>query len=61
MTAIVNHEAEALILDLHRGLHAAMDALIENKDYDEAEVILRQMDERFRTFINGAKTARITS
>jgi len=61
MTAIINQEAEEIILDLHQGLHAAMDALIENKDYDEAEVILRQMDDRFRTFINDAKTARITS
>ncbi len=38
--------------DLHRGLHVAMDSLIKSKDYPEAEVVLRQLDDRLTHLIN---------
>lgn len=47
MSEVVNADAADTIVDLHKGLHVAMDALIRDKDYAEAELVLRQMDERF--------------
>lgn len=47
MSETVNQEAADTIIDLHKGLHAAMDALIRDRDNDQAELILRQMDDRF--------------
>lgn len=38
--------------DLKRGLHVAMENLINQKDYDEAERVLRQLDQRLVSLIN---------
>jgi len=56
MAEIVNQEAANTIIDLHNGVHAAMTALIQQKDYDRAELILRQLDGRFSQFRREAKT-----
>jgi len=44
--------------DLKRGLHLAMHNLIDRKDCDEAEVILRQLDQRLVQLINEIEVAR---
>lgn len=59
MSAIVNQEAADTIADLHRGLHVVMTALIKDRDYDKAELVLHQMDQSFTRFIHEAKTIRI--
>lgn len=56
MSEIVNREAADTIIDLHNGLHIAMDALIRNRDYDQAELVLRQMDERLSRLRREMKT-----
>ena len=40
------------LTNMHRGLHFAMEALINKKDYSEAERILRQVDTMMSNFIN---------
>ena len=47
-----NQATSDKLLDLHNGLHAAMDALIRDKDHAQASVILRQMDDAFRDLID---------
>ena len=44
--------AELIVQDLQRGLHASMDALITDKNPEEAERILRMVDERMTALIN---------
>ena len=44
------------LLDLHNGLHVAMDALIKKQDYEKTKIVLHQMDEQFATLINTLKT-----
>lgn len=49
MPYVANHALKQRIEDLHTGLHAAMTALITDKDQAKAEVILRQMDDHLAT------------
>ena len=42
----------ATVQDLHRGLHASMEALVTEKNPAEAERILRMVDERMTALIN---------
>jgi hypothetical protein len=43
------------LLDLHKGLHVAMDALIKKQDYEKTQLVLHQMDEQFTRLINLVK------
>ena len=40
------------LTQMHRGLHFAMEALINKKDYGEAERLLRQVDGMMAKCIN---------
>lgn len=40
-----NADLEKKIKDIHRGVHMAMDQLINRKDYKRSEELLRQVDE----------------
>ena len=52
MPKIATLEVIEDLQDLHNGLQLAMDKLIRDKDYTEAEVILRQVDARMSQLIN---------
>lgn len=43
------------LMDIHRGLHVAMDAGIRDKNYQVLEVTLRQIDDRLKNLINALK------
>jgi hypothetical protein len=45
------------LTNLHRGLHFAMEALINKKDYSEAERLLRQVDAIMANCINKLERA----
>lgn len=49
-----NQELEDELLDLHKGLHVALDALASG-DKDRAVEILRQVDQRLSAAINTMK------
>lgn len=53
----MNQDAHDKVVDLHAGLHVAMTALINKKNYAEAELVLRQLDSAFGDLIRGS-TAR---
>jgi hypothetical protein len=50
-----NSDAIHDIKDMHRGLHIAMDHLINRDDPSEAEKILRELDERMSRWLNQTK------
>lgn len=52
---LANKKVEEELLDLHNGLHMAMENLIRSKNYDEAERILRIIDQRMSSMINEIK------
>jgi hypothetical protein len=58
MAEIVNQEAANTIIDMHNGVHAALQALVNDKDLEKAELILRQLDHRFARLTREAKTIR---
>ena len=43
---------EIVVQDLHRGIHASLEALVTDKNPSEAERILRMVDERMAALIN---------
>lgn len=45
--------------DLHRGLHYAMDQLLNRQDYDESEKTLRIIDQRLSHLINRTTVSRV--
>lgn len=49
---IMDQTAADKVRDIQRGLHVAMTALITNQDYDEAALVMRQMDAAFRGLIS---------
>ena len=51
----ISKSAESDLQEIHRGLHLAMQKLINDKDAGGAEVILRQLDVRLANFLNNAK------
>lgn len=55
MTLTANEELESRLIDLRRGLHRAMDELINRGDQAETEVILRQLDQHLTITINQIK------
>lgn len=55
---LVNVEAKSAVEDMHRGLHLAMAALLTNRDKDEAERILRQLDAVMAGFLNEVRISR---
>lgn len=55
MTQKANSEAIDDIQDMHRGLHIAMDHLINRSDTAKAEEVLRQIDLRMSRWINDTK------
>ncbi len=44
--------------DIHRGLHIAMDALINKKDYRRTEEVLREVDHYLSIIVSETKVAR---
>jgi hypothetical protein len=52
MTVIMNQAAADTVIDLHRGIHAALAALVEKQDVGKTQLILRQLDERFANLRN---------
>lgn len=48
----VSAGAERMLLDFHRGLHEAMEALINEADQERAALILHQLDEALTELIN---------
>ncbi|MBN9018457.1 MAG: hypothetical protein J0H11_13645 [Rhizobiales bacterium] len=58
-TLAYTQEVEGELQDIHRGLHIAMDRLIAQRDYDEAETVLRQVDQRMSTLINKSKVVSV--
>ena len=46
------------LTDLHNGLHEVMEQLINRKDYDEAERIIRIIDARMSNLINKTTVVR---
>lgn len=45
---VCNKALEERLVDLRRGLHAAMDAYIKDMNLRKGEIILRQMDDHMR-------------
>jgi len=58
MSEVINGEAEETLLDLHRGIHAVIEALDRRDDPDKALEIARQVDVAMTNFINRARVAR---
>jgi hypothetical protein len=58
MQVEINREAENQLLDLHRGIHVAMEHLIKEKEYDKAELVLHEVDHRLAHLLNTAKVHR---
>ena len=56
---IATVEAVEDLQDIHRGLHAAMDALIRSKDAKKTEEILHQIDQRMTSWIKQTKVAKL--
>ena len=48
----VSAGAERMLLDFHRGLHEAMESLINEADQERAALILHQLDEALTELIN---------
>ncbi len=48
---LMDDDAKERVADLRKGLHVAMDALIQDKDYQKAEVVLRQLDDALGALI----------
>ncbi len=55
---VMTKKVEEELLDLHRGLHFALDHLVNRGDKDEAERVLRQIDVRMSHLLNTAKVTR---
>jgi hypothetical protein len=60
MKYVANKQLKDELDDLHRGLHLAMDALINQKDYERTEQLLREMDHYLSNIVTETKVARIT-
>lgn len=58
MAEIISTEVEDALVDLKRGLHLAMTALIQEEDAEGAESYLRQVDQRLTSLINRVKVIR---
>jgi ATP/maltotriose-dependent transcriptional regulator MalT len=54
MEAQISVEAERQLLNVHRGIHQALDHLVNAKDFETAERLLRQVDQRLVSLLNGA-------
>ena len=52
---VANKELQDKIIDLHRGLHLAMGELINKRNYERAEEILREVDVQFADAIHELK------
>jgi hypothetical protein len=48
---VMNRDALDKVEDMRRGLHVAMTALVKNKDYAEAEYVMKQLDARLGALI----------
>jgi hypothetical protein len=54
MKAEISVEAERQLLDVHRGIHRALDQMVNAKDFQTAELLLRDVDQRLVSLLNGA-------
>ena len=52
MTYMASEKVKEELEDLHDGLHLAMENLIKNKNYPEAERILRIVDANMATLLS---------
>ncbi len=52
----ISREVETTLADIRRGLHAAMNSVIRDKDLTEGERLLRMVDDRLNFLIRQAKT-----
>ena len=55
MSETINAEAERTLINIHGGIHQAMDALYRQEDSDKAMQILRQVDAELARLINRAR------
>lgn len=55
---LANQAVKDDLEDIKRGLHVAMEQLINRQDYREAEEVLRQVDIRLVALINALQTDR---
>ncbi len=53
-----NQQLKNMLIDLHKGIHVALDAHIKAKNAAETELVLRQVDERLASLINNLKIVR---
>lgn len=58
MNELASAEVIGDLEDIHRGLHVAMECLINARDYSEAELVLRQIDQRMARLINSVRPVR---
>ena len=58
MSELASTEVINDLVDIHRGLHVAMEHLISSRNYSEAERVLRQVDQRMARVINSVRPLR---
>lgn len=59
MTYVATKDLKDQIDDLHRVVHIALDALLNQKDYRRVEDVLREMDHYLTILVNETKIARV--
>lgn len=47
-----NANTMTALKDIHRGLHVAMDAALQEHDNDKLKIVLHQLDDRLTALIN---------
>ncbi len=55
---LANKETEDELLDIYNGLHIAMENLIRQRNYEEAERVIRIVDAKMSNLINSIKVVR---
>ncbi|MDM8167011.1 hypothetical protein [Roseovarius sp.] len=55
MKKVANKEAADAVKDMHRGLHIAMDHLLNRNDPQKAEEVLRELDFHMANWLNQTK------
>ncbi|MFW2543842.1 hypothetical protein ACN2XU_14460 [Primorskyibacter sp. 2E107] len=58
MKKVASKEAVDAVKDMHRGLHIAMDHLLNRKDSAKAEEVLRELDFHMANWINQTTVAK---
>ena len=58
MEKVANKEAVDAVKDMHRGLHIAMDHLLNRNDPAKGEQVLHELDSHMTNWINQTKVAK---